>query len=131
MLAILFQVFRSPYLIFVSVTALLWGAVGVLDRRVKLTLLDGGIRYAQWGPVVIPWQEFSAYHWSAWRKNPYLQLVPRQPIKTLESFSPLGRLNQQLARIIGVPGFSIAVTSLDVTDEELAQRIVQYLPETI
>ena len=130
-LAILLQVFRSPYLIYVSIAALLLGAVGIFDRRVKLTLLDGGIRYARWGPVVIPWQEFSAYRWATWRRSPYLQLVPLQPLKTLEAFSPLGRLNQQLARIIGVPEFSIAVTSLDVTDEELAERIVQYLSETI
>ncbi len=128
-LAILLQVFRSPYLIFASVTALLLGAVGVLDRRVKLTLLDGGIRYARWGPVVIPWQEFSAYRWTTWRRSPYLQLVPRQPSRTLDSYSLFGRLNHRLARIIGAPEFGIAVTALDISDAELAERISQYLPE--
>jgi hypothetical protein len=124
------QVTRTPYLIIVSGAALLLGVVGIFDRRIKLTVLDDGIRYAQWGSAVIPWQEFSAYRWAAWRRNPYLQLVPLQSIRVLNSFSLLGKLNHRLAGMIGVPEFSIAVTPLAVSEAQLADGISKYLPET-
>lgn len=128
-LAKLFEVFRSPYLIFVSIAALLLGAASTFDRRIKLALLDDGIRYAQWGPVVVPWQEFSAYRRASWRRNPYLQLMPCRPSRILDSFSLLGKLNHRLARIVGVPVFSIAVTPLEITETELEELISQYLPK--
>jgi len=110
--------------------AVLLVAVGIFDRRIKLALLDVGVRYAQWGSAVVPWQEFSAYRWATWRRSPYLQLVPRQTSRTLDSYSLFGKLNHRLARIIGAPEFGIAVTALDISDAELAERISQYLPET-
>ena len=129
-LAIPFQLFRSAYLIFVSIAALLLGAVGICDRRIKLTLLDAGVRYAQWGPVVVPWHEFAAYRWTTWRTSSYLQLLPLRSSTLLQECSPVGRLNHRLARIIGAPVFSIAVTALDISSAELAERISHYLPET-
>ena len=129
-LAVVLQVLRSPYLITVSIAAMLLGAIGILDRRVKLTLLDSGVRYAQWGPVVIPWAEFSAYRWVIWRKSPYLQLVPLHPSRVLESFSMLGKLNHRLAGMIGAPEFSIVVTPLAISDAQLAEGVAEYLPES-
>lgn len=126
-LAIFFETFRSPYAIVVFVAAFLLGAAGIFDRRLKLTLLDVGVRYAQWGSVFVPWQEFSGYRWATWRNSPYLQLVPRQPTRTLNSFSLAGKLNQRLARIIGVSAFGVAVTPLDVSRSELEECVSRYL----
>lgn len=128
-LAGLFEIFRAPYAIVVFIVAALVGAIGVFDRQVKLTLSNSGIRYTQWGPAVIPWYEFSVYRWETWRRDPYLQLVPRRPSQLVEHFSQVGKLNHRLARIVGIPVFSIAVTSLDISEWKLAEHISQYLQE--
>ena len=128
-MATLLQGSRAPYLLIVSGVALLLGTVGMFDRRIKLTVLDDGICYAQWGSEVIPWQEFSAYRWATWRQSPYLQLVPLQSLRVLHRFSLLGKLNHRLAGIIGVPEFGIAVTPLAVSEAQLVEGISKFLPE--
>jgi hypothetical protein len=120
---------RTPYPLFVFTIAVLVGAWRLLDRRVRLTVSDGGIRYADWGPTLIPWREFSGYAWTIWRNNPYLQLTPRRPSQLVERFSPLGKLNHHLGRIVGIPGFSIAVTPLEIPGSVLAAHIALFLPE--
>jgi len=128
-LAGLFELFRAPYAIVAFIVAALVGAIGVFDRRVKLRLSDAGIRYAQWGPADVPWHEFSAYRWVTWRRYPYLQLVSRRPSQLIGRFSRVGRLNHRLARIVGIPVFSIAVTPLEISGMELASHISRHLPE--
>jgi len=128
-LAAAVELFRTPYVIVVFIAAALVGAVGVFDHRVKLSLSNAGIRYAQWGPAVVPWYEFSTYRWATWRRYRYLQLVPRRPSQLVEHFSRIGKLNHRLARIVGIPVFSIAVTPLKISEWELAEYISRYLPE--
>ncbi len=127
-LAAAFEDFRTPFMLFVFGVATLLGLVGVLDRRIKLELSSEGIRHARWGPNVIPWTEFSGFRATAWRNNVYLQLVPRHESYVLERFSALGRFNNRCARLIGQPTFSIAVTPLAITHQQLAAALDRHLP---
>ncbi|MFQ5773128.1 MAG: hypothetical protein ACE5GS_01280 [Kiloniellaceae bacterium] len=127
-LAAVFEDFRTLFSIFLFVTVTLLGTVGLFDRRVKLSLSPDGIRYERWGRAVVPWHEFRAYRPVRWSRNPYLQLIPRQPARVLRHFSWLGKLNNRCARLIGQPPFSIAVTPLDIVDWQLEAVIRTYLP---
>lgn len=127
-LAAAFEDFRAPFMLFVFGTATLLGLVGVLDRRIKLELSAEGFRHARWGPNVIPRTEFSGFRATVWRNNVYLQLIPRHQSYVLERFSPLGRLNQRCARLVGQPTFSIAVTPLAVAEKHLVSALGRHLP---
>lgn len=120
--------FRAPYLLFLFSAVTLFGVVGVFDRRARLTLSPAGIRYARWGPRVVPWHEFTGYRPVRWRGNPYVQLVPHRPGHLRRGFSRLGRLDNRAARLIGAPAFGIAVTPLAISERALEQTIAAYLP---
>lgn len=123
--------FRGTFTLFLVVVATLLGLTGSLDRRAKLTLSGAGIRYARWGPRIVPWGGFSGYWLVTWRRNRYLQLVPRRPSELLKSFSWIGRLNNRCACLIGAPAFSIAVNTLDFSEPELVDHAKRFLPERI
>ncbi len=125
-LAAAFESFRAPFTLLLIVVVTLVGLTGVLDRRVKLTLSGAGIRYARWGPRIVPWGEFSGYRLVTWRRNRYLQLVPRRPSELLDSFSWIGRLNNHCARLIGAPAFSIAVNPLEISEPELVDHAKRF-----
>jgi hypothetical protein len=119
---------RTPLrLSLVAIVGLL-GAWRLLDRRVRLAITPDGIRYADWGPALVPWQEFSGYAWTRWRQNPYLQLIPRRPSELVATFSALGRLGHLGARWLRMPRFSIAVTPLDVSHAALDEAVSRHLP---
>jgi len=127
-LATVWDPLRTPFrLSLVGIVGLL-GAWRVLDRRVRLALSPQGIRYADWGPAVVPWEEFSGYVWTRWRQNPYLQLIPRRPSELVATFSPLGRLGHLGARWLRMPRFSIAVTPLGVSQAALDAAVARHLP---
>ena len=126
LLAAAFESFRAPFTLLLFVVVTLVGLTGILDRRVKLTLLGAGIRYARWGPRIVPWGEFSGYRLVTWRRNRYLQLVPRRPSELLDSFSWIGRLNNHCARLIGAPAFSIAVNPLEISEPELVDHAKRF-----
>lgn len=120
---------RAPVFV-LAVAALFFSGLGlVLDRRVKLAISEEGVRYARWGPSVVPWHEFSGFRRTVWRQQPHLQLVPRRPSELVASFSAYGKLNHSSYRVAGMPPFSIAVTQLDVHDGDLAALVARYLPE--
>lgn len=119
---------RTSALVFVCQIAVLVGIAGLLDRRVKLHVSETGIRYAQWGPELIPWGQFSACRRVSWKSNAYVQLLPVMPETVLNSLSRGGKLNQRIAEMMGIPAFGIAVTPLEITEEELVNAIARYLP---
>jgi hypothetical protein len=119
---------RSPLHLFVFAALTAVGAWRGLDRRVRLRVSAEGIRYADWGPAVIPWHEFSGYAWRTWRGSPYLQLVPRRPSELVATFSPLGRLSHAAARLVRMPAVAIAVTPLHVSARELESAVAGHLP---
>ncbi len=120
---------RTPVFL-LAVAALLFSGLGLLlDRRVKLAISDEGIRYARWGPAIVPWHEFSGFRRTSWRQQPHLELVPRRPTELVESFSAYGKLNHLSYRLARMPPFSIAVTQLAIHDGELAALLARYLPE--
>ena len=128
-LAVAFESFRGPFSLFLFVVAALLGLTGVLDRRVKLSLSTAGIRYARWGPRIVPWAEFSGYRLVTWRRNPYLQLVPHRPSELLSRLSWIGRLKNRCARLIRAPNFSIAITPLDISESDLVDYAARFLPK--
>ncbi len=130
-LAALWEPLRTPYALAVFVVAALVGAWMLFDPRVRLTISDEGIRYADWGPALVPWREFSGYVWTSWRHNPYLQLIPRRPSQLVERFSRVGRFNHHLGRLVGIPSFSIAVTPLEISERELTAHVAQYLTSVL
>ncbi len=123
------ELFRGPWALLVFSVATLLGLVGALDRRVKLSLSEAGIRYARWGPAVVPWHEFSGYRRVFWRGSPYLELVPRRPIELVAGFSWLGRLNHRSAGLVRMPRFALQVTSLAASESALVEALGRYLPE--
>lgn len=123
--------FREPFTLFLVAVATLLGLAGLLDRRVKLTLSGAGIRYARWGPRTVSWHEFSGYRLVSWRRNRYLQLLPRRPSQLYHGFSWIGRLNDRCARLIGAPAFAIAVAPLEISEPELVDRAKRHLPERL
>ncbi len=127
-LAAVLELFRGPFGLFVFTLAILIGVWRLLDRKVRLAVFSDGIRYADWGPALVPWHEFSGYAWTRWRQNPYLRLVPRRPSELAATFSPVGRLNDLGARLIRMPRFAIAVTPLDVSEAALEEAIARHLP---
>ena len=61
---------RTPFIAFLMAMTILVGLVALIDRRVKLSFSEAGIRYAGWGPAVVPWDEFSGFRWASWRRQP-------------------------------------------------------------
>lgn len=127
-LAALWDPLRTPFRLSLVGIVVLLGAWRLLDRRVRLAITPDGIRYADWGPAVVPWQEFSGYTWIRWRQNPYLQLQPRRPSELVATFSPLGRLGHLGARWLRMPPFTIAVTPLDLSQAALEKAVARHLP---
>jgi len=127
-LAGVWEPIRSPYPLFAFTVVFFVGVWRILDRKVRLAISDEGIRYADWGPALVPWRELSGYPWKTWRRNPYLQLVPRRPSDLVARFSPVGRLNHWSARLIRMPCFAIAVTPLHVSEGDLEGAVARHLP---
>lgn len=123
------ELMRSPFVIVLVAVAFLVGLVAALDRRAKLRISDEGVRWAEWGPVVVAWHEFSGYRWTRWRGQPHLQLVPRRPSELVASFSALGRLNHHSGRLVGMPPFAIRASRLAVSDAYLTELVSAHLPE--
>ncbi len=123
------ELFHTPFFAVVCGAAILWGLIGLLDRRVQLALSDEGIRYRRWGPTVVPWHEFSGFRWVTWRHSRQLQLVARRPSELPEGFSRLGRLNHLCCRLLRMPAFSIAVPPLAIAEFELEAWVSRHLPE--
>ena len=119
--------FREPFAALVFLTATLVGALGLLDRRAKLSISPRGIRYARWGGAVVPWEEFAGYRRVSWRGLPHLQLIPRQPSQLAQHFSMLGRFEQFCARLLRAPSFAIAVTPLEIDEVALEDVVGKYL----
>ena len=120
---------RTPFVVFVVMMAILVGLAALIDRRVKLSFSEAGIRYAGWGPAVVPWDEFAGFRWASWRGQPYLQLFPRRPTELIAGFSAVGKLNHYCAGLVRIPRFSIAANQLEVSDSMLAELMARYLPE--
>ncbi len=120
---------RTPFIAFLMVMTLLVGLVALIDRRVKLSFSEAGIRYAGWGPAIVPWDEFAGFRWASWRGQPYLQLFPRRPTELVPAFSAVGKLNHYCAGLVRIPRFSIAANQLEVSDSVLTDLTARYLPE--
>lgn len=127
-LAVLWEPLRGPLPLAVFGVVILVGVWRVLDRRVRLSISPDGVRYADWGPALVPWEEFSGYGWTSWRQNPYLQLIPRRPSELVATFSWLGRFSHLAAGWIRMPRFAIAVTPLDLGEAALDAAVSRYLP---
>lgn len=129
-LAVLWEPLRGPLPLAVFGVAILVGVWRVLDRRVRLEISPDGIRYADWGAALVPWEEFSGYTWTSWRQNLYLQLNPRRPSEMVASFSWVGRLNHFAAGWTRMPRFAIAITPLDLGEVDLDEAVARYLPRS-
>lgn len=127
--AALFEPLRGTFKLLLFGVLFLVGLVGCLDRRIKLEITGAGVRYAGFGPAVLPWHEFSGFRWKTWRGSPYLQLTPRRPTEVLHQFSALGKLNHYAARLVGTPVFAIRVAPLAVPPDEVAAHLGAHLPE--
>ena len=126
--AAIWEPLRAFYPVLVFCVACAVGVWRILDRGVRLEVSDAGVRYADWGRIVVPWREFSGYRWCRWQGNPHLQLVPRRPSDLLAGFSFFGRLNCRAARLVRMPAFAIATTPLDVGEAELEEVVARHLP---
>jgi hypothetical protein len=129
-LAVVWPPLRRPFWLVLFAIAILVGVWRILDRRVRLAISAEGIRYADWGRAVVPWEELSGYAWTSWRQNRYLQVIPRRPTQLVATFSPLGRLAHLFAGWIRMPRFAIAVTPLDIGEAALDAAISRHLPRS-
>lgn len=125
---LVFESVRRPLVLVVVLALLLSAVLLLLDRRVKLSLSEAGIRYSRWGPAVVPWHEFAGYRWARWRHQPHLQLLPRRPSELVAGFSAYGRLNHLCYRLLRMPQFSVAAAQLEVDDSRLEELVARYLP---
>ncbi|MCP4203091.1 MAG: hypothetical protein GY769_14310 [bacterium] len=120
---------RTPITTVLCAVAILVGLFGMIDRRIKLRISAEGLRYEDWGPSTIPWQEFSGYRWATWRGQPYLQLLPRRPTELVAGFSRVGKLNYHSGQWLRIPAFSISANPLDITTARLEALAARNLPE--
>ncbi|MFQ5528227.1 MAG: hypothetical protein ACE5GX_18485 [Thermoanaerobaculia bacterium] len=124
-----FGLLQTPLFIFAVGTLIFSGLLLLIDRRVKLVFSEAGIRYARWGPSVVPWHEFAGYRWVQWRHQSQLQLLPRRPSELVDGFSAYGKLNNFCYRLLRLPPFSIAAQQLEALNSELEEFVRRYLPE--
>lgn len=120
---------RRPFVVGLVAVALLSALVALIDRRAKLTISEAGLRSAEWGRRIMPWEEFAGFRWTSWRGQPYVELFPRRPTELVAGFSPLGRFSHALAGWVGMPRFAIATRGLDISEQALAEILGRYLPE--
>lgn len=80
----------------------------------------------------VPWATASILPpWDPRRPGPrYLELLPRRPSELLAHFSRTGRLNHLGARLLRMPPFAIAATSLGIHEADLRRAIARHLPPT-
>ena len=102
--------------------AILAACVGLyrfVDRRVRLRVGPGGIRYASWGRRAVPWSEIRDFrlmrHGMFWT----LGILPWNEAEFARRLPWLARLRARLAQADGLLRYSIRLRSLDVAPGDL------------